>query len=367
MHKRIVICLIIVLLGLLPALALAESIPENLPESIPEGIILTGKVRAAESMTVSAPFGGIVEEFTLFEGQRVQKGDVLLTLATTKVYAPCDGVVRGIFAAPGDGASYVQGRYGALCFIEPSERYMIETDTSQGFESEANRFLHIGEPVYLQGGSMNREGTGRISQVNGERYTIEVLGGNLAIGDSATIYRGTEMRVESRIGRGSIQRVSPVAIQSDGSVLRVHVQEGDPVKRGALLFEMVSGALDRMDPADADVKAPIGGIVASISAQAGQNVSKNQALLTLNKLDTLRLVTSINEMDARYLKVGNLVSIGFDSIADKRFEGVISFISGVGSTSDNYTEYTVHIDFSPDDQVKIGMSGTGYALERYFP
>ena len=355
--------LALVLFGILRASAIAESIPE----SIPEGIILTGKVRAAESVTVSAPFGGIVEEFTLYEGQRVRKGDVLLTLATTKVYAPCDGVVRGIFAVPGDGASYVQGRYGALCFIEPSERYMIETDTAQGFESEDNRFLHIGESVYLQGGSMNREGVGRISQVNGERYTIEVLGGNLAIGDSATIYRGTEMRVEGRIGRGFVQRVSPVAIQSDGSVLLVHVQEGESIKRGALLFEMVSGGLDRMDPADAEVKAPAGGIVAAVSAQAGQNVTKNQTLLALNKLDTLRLVTSINEMDAQYIKVGSLVSIGFDSIPDKRFEGVISFVSGVGSTSDNYTEYTVHVDFTPDEQVKIGMSGTGYAPERYFP
>jgi len=358
--RRVFCLLIAMVLGLLPAIALVESAAENTAQSIPEGIILTGKVRAADTLTVSAPFGGIVEAFTLFEGQRVAEGEVLLELATTKVYAPADGVVRGIFAVPGDSASYVQGRYGALCFIEPSERYMIETDTSQGFESEENRFLHIGEPVYLQG--MSREGTGRISQVSGERYTVEILGGSLVIGDSATLYRGTEMRVENRIGRGSVQRVSPVAIQADGSVLRVHVQEGGPVQRGALLFEMVSGALDGMEPADASIRAPVSGIIAGVSVQAGQNVTKNQPLLTLHQLGTFRLVTSINEMDAQHLKMGHLVSIGFDSIPDKRFEGAITFISGVGSPSDNYTEYTVHVDFTPDDQVKIGMSGTGYGV-----
>lgn len=353
MRKTISLLLCWLLLAL-PALSLAES---------SGGLILTGKVEALESVTLYAPFGGSVSDFSLAAGDRVQAGETLLHLDTLKVYAPCDGVIRGIFAQEGDSAGFVQSRYGGLCYLEPTQSLVLHTSTAQGHDSAENRFLHIGETVYLRcTTNSNRSGIGRLIAVNGQSFSVEVTEGNLWIGDSVNIHREAAYGNTSRLGRGVVSRVNPLAITGDGSVLSVAVSEGDAVRRGDLLFEMVSGALEGMSPAQPDLAAPVDGILAHVSVSAGQTVAKNQALLTLYRTDRFKLVSLIDEVEIADMVVGSRASIAFDSLPGKRYEGVIAGISGIGTVSDGYTEYAVTIEFTPDSDVLLGMSGTAYPI-----
>lgn len=345
------------LLCCLPVLALAA-------EGGAGNLILTGKVEAKDTLTVYAPFGGTVEDFTLREGDRVAANTPLLSLDTTKIYAPTDGTVRGIFAGVGDSASVVQNRYGALCYIEPDEQFTVQTSTAQAYDSAENRFVHIGETVYLRSTSNNaREGIGRIIAVSGESYTVEVQSGTLEMRDSVNIFRDAEYATDSRIGRGTVTRVDPVAVSGDGAVLSIAVSDGAHVSRGDLLFEVVSGSFDNYKVENATVRAPQESIVASVSVTPGQTVNQNQAVVSLYSLDTLQLVSAVSEIDAQHVTIGSKVRIVFDSISGTEYEGTITSVSGVGTVSDNYTEYAVYIDFVPDDMVRLGMSGTAYPVE----
>lgn len=354
MRKYLAVLLVMLMMS---APALAEGVGG-------QGLILTGKVQAASTLSVQAPFGGLVKDFTLRAGDRVKAGDELLVLQTSKIYAPCDGIVRGLFAQTGDSAAFVQGRYGALCSIEPSRSLIVQTNTAQGHKSAENRFLILGQTVYLRcTNNSNRTGEGRIISVNGQSFAVEIVSGNLQLEDSVNIFRNEDAYSSDRLARGEISRVNPIAVTGEGALLRAAVSEGDTVRRGDLLFEMVSGNLEGMIPVSPVIYAPEDGVIASVSATAGQNVSRNQVLMTLYRLDRFQLVSAVSEMDAREISVGDKMSIEFDSIPGKRYDGVVSAVSGIGSQSDNYTEYAVYIDVIPDESLSLGMSGTAYPVK----
>ena len=73
-----------------------------------------------------------------------------LAVETSKTYASTDGTVSGVFAREGDSADGVKTQYGALVYIEPINRYTLECSTEKGYNSSENRYIHIGESVFLK-------------------------------------------------------------------------------------------------------------------------------------------------------------------------------------------------------------------------
>ena len=69
-----------------------------------------GTVVSGESVSVTAPFGGTVSSFRLRAGDELAVGDVVAEVATTKVYAPEDGVISGLFGQAGDTVEDVAAR-----------------------------------------------------------------------------------------------------------------------------------------------------------------------------------------------------------------------------------------------------------------
>lgn len=103
---------IMLALMFLPVLALAET-------------TFDGKVVAGDAVSVTAPFGGTVSNFRLRAGSRISVGDAVATINTTKVYAPADGTIAGVFAQTGDAVEDVKARWGAVMYIMPSHKYKI--------------------------------------------------------------------------------------------------------------------------------------------------------------------------------------------------------------------------------------------------
>ena len=94
-----------------------------------------GHVVAKTTDTVNAPFGGLVDSVDVRAGDTVGIGDPVATLETTKVYATADGVVGGVFAEPGDDTEGIVERYGAVVYIEPTNRYTVSATTEKADNS----------------------------------------------------------------------------------------------------------------------------------------------------------------------------------------------------------------------------------------
>lgn len=345
------------LLLLQPTLAAAET-------------MFSGVVTAGETQVITAPYGGIVQDVAVRAGDSVKIGDPIASIATTRVYAMTDGTVSGVFAREGDAAADIKDRYGALVFIEPMNRYTLEASTEKAYNSSENRYIHIGETVYL---SCTKDGThqGRgivtaISKEDEQQYTVEVTGGEFYMGESVAIYRSEDYAAESRIGRGTVGRTAPVAVSGEGSVLRVHVRAGDVVERGELLLETVSGTLDGLYAPDTQVVSDRVGVIASVDAGNGVAVEKGAKIAAIYPTDAMQVSMVISESDLMDVSVGKQATIEFNWNADaeKRFEGEITAISylneekeeGAGSAA----QYVAYIGFEPDDTVRLGMTVVVY-------
>ena len=130
------------------------------------GATANATVVAADTVKITAPFAGTLLPFDLAAGEEVTAGDMLFELDATPVYAPIDGVISAVFADPGDDASGLVSHYGSIAVIEPEYPLYIDADTDDAYDHDDNRYLHVGETLYLKCGS--EKGTGVVVSVSGK-------------------------------------------------------------------------------------------------------------------------------------------------------------------------------------------------------
>jgi len=326
---------------------------------------LSGRVVAGESVSLTAPYGGKVMDFTVREGDTAQTGQTLFEIETTKIYAPCDGIVGGIRACPGDEADYIQERYGALMYLEPDALLQIDTSTREAYDNNDNKLIHVGETVYVRSrNTKSRTGVGYVTQVSGTSFSVEITHGNLRVDEQTYIYRNENLAETSRIGAGKTARLDPVAITGEGSVLRVLVTEGSHVKRGELLAEMVTGAFPGYSAQAKTPEMKEDCIVSSIAVQPGTQVSSGDVMATLYPIASLEVAADVNELDLHRIQIGDAVLVELTALKDNGlFDGIVTAISALSNTDSGDAEYTVYVRLTADSTIREGMNATVYLTE----
>lgn len=354
---------------ILLALALTLLIPASAE------ISFNGTVVAIETVAVSAPFGGMTRDIALKAGDLVKIGDSIATIVTTNIYAPQAGQVSGVFGQEGDGAADIVARYGGVLYIQPTNRYTVAASTEKAYNSSENRFISVGELVYL---SCTKDGThtgqaivtkadlSAAASTGNTSYALEVIAGEFYMGEEVNVYRSASFEAESRIGRGTITQNAPIAVAGgEGSILRMHVQPGDIVERGELLFETVEGVLDGLYAMDNHIVSDVEGVVAKVEISAGGAVSKGANMITVYPRSAFRLEVPVSEMDLSEIAEGDKVYIEFDFDEDgsASCEGVVESISHVSAAESGSAEYNAYIVFEPVEDVRLGMSAVAYTAE----
>ena len=343
-------------------------------------LALDGSVVSGGAESVRAPIGGVVEDVRLRPGDRIGVGDPVASIVTTKVYAPLDGVVGSVCAQEGDSAEGVMKRYGAVLYIEPTNRYVIQASTEKAYNSSSTKYVHIGEKLHLsctQDGS--HRGTARVTKIEAAdeagitKYTLEVTGGDFYIGETVGAFRSADYASSSRVGRGTVAQAEAVAVEGAGSVLKMHVQPGDSVERGQLLFETVDGTLDGLYAGESAIPSSLSGVVATVDVQNGATVAKDANLITVYPMDSLQIEAQVNVLDLGAIHEGDSVEIEFDVDPDSlmRYPGRVESISylatgGADAASageGNQKYYSAYISFEADERVRLGMPAIVYLKE----
>ena len=355
--KKLLTLLLTLLLCLAPTVALADT-------SFDGSVVSTG------ASAVTAPFGGVVASLSVQAGDRVEVGDVVATIETTKVYASTSGTVTGLFIQTGDNVENVSTRYGAALYIAPENKYSISADIEKAYNDSANKYVNIGETVYI---SCTSDGAhtavGEIVAAEGTTYTVETTSGELMMEETVNIYRSPEYTSSSRIGRGTVSRTAEIAVTGTGSVVALHVSDGDPVERGQLLFETVTGDLDGLYATGNEIVSEISGVVASVSVSAGGTVSKGDTILSIYPDDSLEIEIDVEEYDLGAIAVGDDVRVSFNWDEDGAHDTdgnvrMISYLSNAStsaageetSTSSSDAVYKGYVSFTPDESVRLGMT-----------
>lgn len=312
-----------------------------------------GVVIAGQAVTITAPYGGTVESVDVRQGQMLQAGQEIITLSTTKVLASQDGTIQGVFADVGDDAS------GTVMYLAPVSKYTIRATIAKAASTAETKYVTLGEEVYIRctkDGSHQARGV--ITAVDGSSYTVETNAGELYMEETVSIYRTADYASSCCIGNGSVSRTEAIALKSTGSVLRLHVQDGDTVERGQLLFETVDGIITEDVITDSTVRTSLSGVAADIQVKAGQKVSQGDVLLTLYQPQDYQIRFSIPEDMLSLVSTGDKVTLSFNWNEDAApLSGTITEISYVGSTSQSgETTYDGYVAFTADESIRLGMT-----------
>ena len=243
---------------------------------------------------------------------------------------------------------------GALAVIEPENALYLAASTAQAYDKEENRFLHVGQTLYLK--HNNEEGMGRITSIDGANYIVEILEGDFELRDTVRCYRKSEMKNDEETGRGTVARYADTTVQAQGRITAVHVKEGDQVNDGDLLFEVVDATSKPFEPLS--LTAPADGALSQLYVTSGMQVYRGQLLCEIANLNALELSVEVDEMDLDGLRVGDTLSYALDAYPGQTFSGTVKEIRPLGMPRQNASYFDVRLSIHSERSILPGMNGT---------
>ncbi len=103
--------------------------------------------------------------------------------------------------------------------------------------------------------------------------------------------------------------------------------------------------------------APIGGTVTDVQSMAGDQVAPGTVSFRIDDLSRLLVDVQVTEVDINRVKVGQPVTLSFDAIPDKDFNGKVSAVARVGQATGGAVNFDVTIELSDGSQdVRPGMT-----------
>ena len=357
-YRKVAASLLIVVYVLLVAgAAMAEGQPQTRSGK--------GTITAPETITLLAPMGGQLKDFSWKAGDQAAAGEAALEILPMKVYAANDGVVTGLNARAGDQADAVLAQYGALCYVERQGVWHVDASTSSAYNNPDNRDVRVGDVLRVYAGrdGDEKEGEGTVISVNGKDFVLEMDEGDFELEDDVKIYLGvgTTYKNSELVGKGEVERPEALAATGTGVVAAVLVKEGDMVVRGQPLF-LMDGTTARYDgqAGGPQVLFPQDSLIKSILVSPGQTVAQGQALMTLFPASKLEATLEIDELDIAYVRVGQYVKLAVDAYPEATREGRVREIVPIGNTQLDTTKYNVRVSLEQTEGLLIGMHVVGY-------
>ena len=165
-----------------------------------------------------------------------------------------------------------------------------------------------------------------------------------------------------KIGKGTVERVTPYAIKGEGNVVEVYVQEGDTVKSGDVLCEIIDAGVSGYTEYPNMIVASSQGVIGSLRVSPGDNVKSNDIVAVIYPSDEVIIKGNVSEFEVQSLSVNDDVEIEILSNQGESrvYPGKISSISLSSSQAkdknDGSITYEVYVDFETTDKIFYGMS-----------
>ena len=332
------VCAVILAIGLL--LGMCTVIAEGTDRS--EYNVASGNIAAVTFEDVTAPWSGTILPFDWAAGDRVDAGQMLFTLRTETVYAPENGEVKAIFAHPGEEAAAVARHYGAALVMEGENPDWIQASIAGTNQKDENKILRVGESLYFRSDKGNREeGGGRVVQVSGSDFLVEILDGSFEMGETLSLFRKEDYSGNAKVGTGRVFRRDPVSVTGQGRIHEILVQAGEQVKEGQPLMKLLG--MDAEPGAVPEITAAQAGVIAQVMVIPGQQVWKGAVLARIWHTDRIEVVAEVDEMDLHAIDIGTRCPVILDMDPNTTLTGTVTEISALGVTRQNAAYYQVHL------------------------
>ncbi|GAB4500566.1 MAG: efflux RND transporter periplasmic adaptor subunit [Anaerolineales bacterium] len=144
--------------------------------------------------------------------------------------------------------------------------------------------------------------------------------------------------------------------QYDDALLRVErLKDGPDALELARLQAQITAAQATLNLAQ--VSAPFAGVITQAEPLPGDQVSPGVPAFRLDDLSRLLVDVQVSEIDINNLQVGQEVTLFFDAISGKSYNGKVVEVGRVGSVVQGAVEFTVTVELTdPDELVRPGMT-----------
>lgn len=370
----------------------------------------TGTVTSATRQDLTAKVPGTVTKVYYNEGDKVKAGDVLFQLDDTNaanqvkmtqlsieqsqnqinidnenisdlnVTTPISGQVSNILVSVGDDVNKGQ----TICTV---------TDTSDlkltvPFNGSQIKNIYVGESadVFLQDYMDTVPGTvtyisnaGKAVAGGGTLYNVDISinnPGSVTAGATASAEIGGQYSINS----GNLQYTASrkIMAQVSGTVQSINVNDQQAVSRGQSIVILTNDDLQtaltndefKLDNLKAQLDSnfqtqdnykiytPIDGTIINQPTKVGDVFKDTNSTVaaTISNPDEMQFNIPVDELDIAKIAVGMKAAVTIDALPNQKFDGVVSKIVAIGTTSNGVTTYPVTISILNPVGVREGMN-----------
>lgn len=304
------------------------------PSNLEHRIGLVGRIEPERTISISAPFGGNIANNLVEPGQRVVKGERLLSMDASELEVQ------------------VRDALSTLLKARRTVREFQDWEAGQDV-SRARRALRSVQ-MSLDGNEQKLKDTRSLHERGiVARNELEELERQTQLQRMDLHAAEAELQAVLERGRGEYRQIAEMELANA------------EVKHAALSRQLASG----------EILAPFSGIVVQapdISAeeaakgpvQTGSRVSQGQPLFGLASIEGLRVIARVAELDVNQLKEGQPVDVTGDGFDGQHLQGKVMVVGGQalgGSVPGGSSQFEVVVSIPELDeaqmrQVRLGMS-----------
>jgi len=107
----------------------------------------------------------------------------------------------------------------------------------------------------------------------------------------------------------------------------------------------------------ANLTAPFAGTITEVNLLPGDQISAGVPAFQIDDLSRLFIDLEVSEIDIPQIQINQSADVQFDAILDKQYQGVVSDIGQVGTSSQGVIKFIVTIRLTnPDEAIRSGMT-----------
>lgn len=301
------------------------------------------------NLTIKAPFSGRIANLYVEEGDSINNGTKIADLVDSGTL-----VVKLPFLAT--DAKNIAARDKASVYLELIGEEVSGTVEKVATGSYTNSYGAIVTDIEI---SFTNPG----NLLSGELVSATI--GNYACNSTGTANYKNETALTSKTS-GTIETLnfSNGDLVNNGDVILTITNDSTLLnkKSAQLSLSEAEISLEEANEAynDCTVLSPIDGTVTYKYYKAGDELTRTESttLAVIADMSKLSFSMSIDELDIKSIKLGQKVIVTADALTGQEFEGEITNISIVGSTSSGVTTYPVTVVISDYDGLLPGMNVT---------
>lgn len=282
------------------------------------GLISSGKIAPDEEIQVVSKLAGKVANVSVKEGAVVKKGDVLVQLEATDYIDQVRQAESGLKSAQ---AKLADTRAGARA--EDLQRLQSGVDQAKAILDTAQKSYDRMKSLY---------DTGAISQADLEKASLELE-------KARTGYDQTKSALD--LSKAGATSNTIAALQAEVDRLKASVD------------------LSRNTLGSTTITSPITGVVARRSIDPGEMASPGVPLLTIVKMDDVKVEASIPQDKINQIKVGSQVQIKVSGMESKPYTGTVDFVSPISDPNSSTFPVKIKVK-NQDGSLRAGMLAEVY-------